>query len=532
MIGQNRYLCDNCKTKTNSSKKFTFTKLPNIMIVQLKRFDNFMRKVKNFVRYPRELDISKISDKIGLDHGKNDIFELYSVLIHEGFSLNSGHYFSYIKHKNKNWYEANDSFVSKIDERTVMSQKPYILFYCRKNYEDRKFSLNKENFTNQNLANNLNKLSNSKFVNDVNEGKIKVDEKEKEIQIIKDKQNKISLEEDNNYNKDEKKKVDKFIDLRKVHNQKTNCLNSNNDKEKKSDVSSTVNLNVIANTNLIKSEISSNKDNSNLKSDEKKHCHIKKSIVEQNCDLILNSDENSSNGVFYDFFKDLTLEHPYTKSKLNRLKLQRLRSKFYEDFFEECKDNATQNSSLKSNFEADKNENYEHNKSELKCSKNHLNEIIDEKVEDLENNTLKPRFNKKDFLNNNITTNLSSKEKDLDMKTNKNKSGVNNYDDKHIKNKSVESSLFNGKRTNTWSDSEDENDENYQSKTSNSKEDIQMKFIESNEVFNKSKPNVKSSYDIKYDEGKCKKVKLKSNKDKDRNQFQRFQKKFSLKYNN
>ena len=60
--------------------------VPNTLIIHLKRFDNFMRKVKSFVRYPSELSLDNFIP--------DSQYELYSVLIHEGFSLNSGHYIS------------------------------------------------------------------------------------------------------------------------------------------------------------------------------------------------------------------------------------------------------------------------------------------------------------------------------------------------------------------------------------------------------------------------------------------------------
>ena len=90
----------------------------------MKRFDGFMRKIKEFVRYPSLLNLSS--------YVPNNTFELFGVLIHEGFSLNSGHYFSYIKGFDDKWYLMNDSMVSAVNESTALSQKPYILFYRKK----------------------------------------------------------------------------------------------------------------------------------------------------------------------------------------------------------------------------------------------------------------------------------------------------------------------------------------------------------------------------------------------------------------
>jgi len=56
-------------------------------------------------------------------------YKLYAVLIHDGYSINSGHYYSFVRLSHDNWYAMNDSSVSKINERTVLQQAPYMLFY-------------------------------------------------------------------------------------------------------------------------------------------------------------------------------------------------------------------------------------------------------------------------------------------------------------------------------------------------------------------------------------------------------------------
>lgn len=41
------------------------------------------------------------------------MYRLYAVLVHSGFSCNSGHYYCYVKAPNSAWYEMNDSRVSE-----------------------------------------------------------------------------------------------------------------------------------------------------------------------------------------------------------------------------------------------------------------------------------------------------------------------------------------------------------------------------------------------------------------------------------
>ena len=40
-------------------------------------------------------------------------YRLYAVLVHSGYSSNSGHYYCYIRASNGIWYQMNDSIVSE-----------------------------------------------------------------------------------------------------------------------------------------------------------------------------------------------------------------------------------------------------------------------------------------------------------------------------------------------------------------------------------------------------------------------------------
>ena len=57
-------------------------------------------------------------------------YRLSSVLIHDGNSVYSGHYYCYV-HVGDLWYCFNDQTVFPVNEDKVLSQTPYILFYER-----------------------------------------------------------------------------------------------------------------------------------------------------------------------------------------------------------------------------------------------------------------------------------------------------------------------------------------------------------------------------------------------------------------
>ena len=91
----------------------------------LKRFDNHGRKNNSLIKFPFELDLCKYC----VGYKKNTYkYNLISVANHIG-SLNSGHYFSYVKNTNDNWYKYDDTMVSQISKSDVVSESAYCLFY-------------------------------------------------------------------------------------------------------------------------------------------------------------------------------------------------------------------------------------------------------------------------------------------------------------------------------------------------------------------------------------------------------------------
>jgi ubiquitin carboxyl-terminal hydrolase 36/42 len=97
--------------------------VPRVLVIHLKRFDNFQRKIKKFIPYDQYLDLSKYSKKNMLN------YRLSSVLVHHGNSIYSGHYYCYVRVSHENWYCFNDANVKKVNESEVLRQTPYLLLY-------------------------------------------------------------------------------------------------------------------------------------------------------------------------------------------------------------------------------------------------------------------------------------------------------------------------------------------------------------------------------------------------------------------
>merc|ERR1719223_1295977 len=75
--------------------------------------------------------------KLPLSDGRKCEYSLTGVIIHIGGSATSGHYTAFVKKPapqgKYQWYHMDDSYVTDVSEKTVLSQKnAYILFYCRK----------------------------------------------------------------------------------------------------------------------------------------------------------------------------------------------------------------------------------------------------------------------------------------------------------------------------------------------------------------------------------------------------------------
>lgn len=131
--GENKYFCEKCRTKRIAQKRGNIHKEPNVLTLQLKRFDftrMFGGKICKEVSFPEELNIRPF---MSVNQGEPIIYKLYGVLVHSGFSCNSGHYYCYVKAPNGTWYEMNDNRVTQVGLKTVLQAQAYILFYIKKN---------------------------------------------------------------------------------------------------------------------------------------------------------------------------------------------------------------------------------------------------------------------------------------------------------------------------------------------------------------------------------------------------------------
>ena len=124
--GENAWFNETTNTKENVNKCIKFWSLPNILIVDFKRFNNTNKKLNNIIRTPL-LGLDLNNYVIGYNKDKY-IYELFGICNHNGECL-GGHYTACIKNSNQKWYNYNDTNVTEVNESQLITSKGYCYFY-------------------------------------------------------------------------------------------------------------------------------------------------------------------------------------------------------------------------------------------------------------------------------------------------------------------------------------------------------------------------------------------------------------------
>jgi len=110
-------------------RKIKFWSLPNILVIDLKRFTYDGKKIQKPINL--ELDDLDLTEFVE-GYNKNSFkYELYGVCNHSGGVL-GGHYTATVKVKSGDWYLFNDTNVSKINFTGENNTSGYCLFYRKK----------------------------------------------------------------------------------------------------------------------------------------------------------------------------------------------------------------------------------------------------------------------------------------------------------------------------------------------------------------------------------------------------------------
>ena len=126
----NAWYNEDTQNKENVKKKLIFWSLPEILIIDLKRWNNYNGYTKNniYVDIPiKDLNMNKYS----YNNNEFELYDLYGICNHIG-NINGGHYTSYIKNANNKWYSFDDNTVNNINGSEILSNNAYCLFYRKK----------------------------------------------------------------------------------------------------------------------------------------------------------------------------------------------------------------------------------------------------------------------------------------------------------------------------------------------------------------------------------------------------------------
>ncbi|KAK9279644.1 hypothetical protein L1049_013323 [Liquidambar formosana] len=129
---EDMWFCPSCKKHHQASKKLDLWRLPEILVIHLKRFSysRFMKnKLETYVDFP--IDNLDLSTYIAYKNGQlSKCYMLYAISNHYG-SMGGGHYTAFVHHGGDRWYDFDDSNVYPISEDKIKTPAAYVLFYRR-----------------------------------------------------------------------------------------------------------------------------------------------------------------------------------------------------------------------------------------------------------------------------------------------------------------------------------------------------------------------------------------------------------------
>lgn len=129
---EDMWYCPSCKKHCQASKKLDLWRLPEVLVIHLKRFSysRFLKnKLETYVDFP--IHDLELSAHIAYKNGQSSHrYVLYAISNHYG-NMRGGHYTAFVHHGGDQWYDFDDSHVSTIKEEKIKSSAAYVLFYRR-----------------------------------------------------------------------------------------------------------------------------------------------------------------------------------------------------------------------------------------------------------------------------------------------------------------------------------------------------------------------------------------------------------------
>ena len=130
LVGENQYYNSKTSKKQDAKKQMCFWNFPEILIIDLKRFTNNIKKNDIVVDFPLEnFDLKEYV--LGYDK-KSSKYDLYGVCNHSG-NIFGGHYTAFVKNSSNKWHHYNDTTITEVKEpKNIKSNRAYCFFYRKK----------------------------------------------------------------------------------------------------------------------------------------------------------------------------------------------------------------------------------------------------------------------------------------------------------------------------------------------------------------------------------------------------------------
>jgi ubiquitin C-terminal hydrolase len=117
---------ENTTEKISVKKNIMFWSLPNILVIDIKRYNEKNKKNEMMIDFPLErLNLSKYV--VGYNKDAY-IYDLYAICNHNGCHL-QGHYTCFVKNANSKWYFYNDNNVFEVKPEQILTSNAYCFFY-------------------------------------------------------------------------------------------------------------------------------------------------------------------------------------------------------------------------------------------------------------------------------------------------------------------------------------------------------------------------------------------------------------------
>jgi ubiquitin carboxyl-terminal hydrolase 8 len=138
----NLFYCSGCKKHVCALKMIALWSVPDVLVLQLKRFafrkcdirGGIVRsKLEDIIHFP--VDTLDLRDHVlgQYDPEAPPVYKLFGVSEHAGSAADSGHYTATVLNSiNKHWYRFNDSHVGASTGEASVTGRAYLLFYQRK----------------------------------------------------------------------------------------------------------------------------------------------------------------------------------------------------------------------------------------------------------------------------------------------------------------------------------------------------------------------------------------------------------------